>query len=122
MNSTLFGKPQRLLNASDFKNVFTEPPLRASHQHCLILAKPNSCKRGRLGLVIAKKHIKLAVQRNRIKRIIRESFRHQQHNLAGIDAIVLARKGLGELDNQTITKIVNQQWLRIQKKHRLQNA
>ena len=110
-----FCKSQRLLNANEFQNVFSEPPFRASHKHCLILAKPNNLGYARLGLIIAKKHIRLAVQRNRIKRLIRESFRQQQ-NMAGIDAIVLARKGFGELDNSAISKIMDQQWLKIQKK------
>ena len=108
-------KSQRLLNARDFQHVFSDPPLRASHQFCLILAKPNGLAHSRLGLVIAKKHIRLAVHRNRIKRIIRESFRQQRHNVA-IDAIVLARRGFGELDNPRVAKIMGQQWLAIQKK------
>jgi len=111
-----FRKSQRLLNADEFKNVFSEPPFRASHQHCLILAKPNTVGHARLGLIIAKKHVRLAVHRNRIKRLIRESFRQQQQNMVGIDAIVLARKGFGDINNSTISKIVNQQWLKIQKK------
>ncbi len=111
-----FNKSQRLLNSTEFQNVFSDPPFRASHQRCLILAKPNNLGTNRLGLIIAKKHIRLAVERNRIKRLIRESFRHLPRNNCGIDAIVLARKGLGELDNLAITQIVNKQWLRIQKK------
>lgn len=117
-----FCKKQRLLNTTEFQNVFSEPPLRASHQYCLILAKPNQLGFNRLGLVIAKKHVRLAVQRNRVKRLIRESFRHLPRHQQGIDAIVLARKGLGELDNPTISKIVNQQWLRIQKKLHAQSV
>lgn len=114
-----FCKHQRLLKAAEYTNVFSDPPFRASHQYCLILAKPNNLEHDRLGLVIAKKHIRLAVDRNRIKRLIRESFRQQSRNSMGIDAIVLARKGLGDLDNSTVTKIVNQQWLRIEKKVRM---
>ncbi len=116
MTLSSFCKSQRLLNAAEFTNVFTEPPFRASHQYCLILAKPNTLPYDRLGLVIAKKHIRLAVRRNRVKRLIREGFRHLPRNKQGIDAIVLSRKGLGELDNSTITEIMNKQWLRIQKK------
>jgi ribonuclease P protein component len=121
-NLSKFCKSQRLLNSAEFQNVFSDPPLRASHQNCLILAKPNQLGFNRLGLVIAKKHIRLAVQRNRVKRLIRESFRHLPSNQQGIDAIVLARRGLGELDNPAINKIVNQQWLRIQKKLNAQHA
>lgn len=117
-----FCKKQRLLNSVEFQNVFSEPPFRASHQYCLILAKPNQLGVNRLGVVISRKHIRLAVHRNRIKRLIRESFRHLPRNIQGIDAIVLARKGLGELENSAIYKIVNQQWQRIQKKANAQSA
>lgn len=111
-----FSKRQRLLDAAGYQNVFSDPPFRASHRHCLILAKPNALPYDRLGLIVAKKHVRLAVHRNRIKRLIRENFRCRPRNVYGIDAIVLARKGLGELDSAVITQIVNQQWLRIQNK------
>jgi len=111
-----FPKSLRLLHSGDFQLVFDTPPFRASHQHLLILARPNSRENARLGLVIAKKHVRFAVHRNRIKRLIRESFRHQQESLRGLDVIVLARKGLGELDNARIRGQVDQQWQRIIRK------
>lgn len=70
----------------------------------------------RLGLVIAKKNIKLAVGRNRVKRLIRESFRSRQHQLPAIDAIVLARKGLDQLNNGDIDKILDKLWQKLQTK------
>jgi len=120
--SSRFRKSQRLLLAEEFQDVFSNPPFRASHQYCLILAKPNTLGYDRLGLAIAKKQIRLATQRNRIKRLIRESFRQQPRHTTGIDAIVLARKDLRELDNPTISKIMNQQWLKIQKKLKSQKT
>lgn len=111
-----FPKTRRLLNAKEFEQVFAQNECRASHQYFLILARPNQSLKPRLGLVIAKKHIRLAVGRNRIKRLIRESFRQRQHQLPGIDAIVLARKGLDELDNHRIQKILDQLWRKIQNK------
>jgi ribonuclease P protein component len=111
-----FGKPLRLLSSSDFQSVFDGATARISHQHFLILARANHLDRPRLGLVIAKKHIRLAVARNRIKRLIRESFRHQQQPLSGIDVIVLARKGMDELANPVVTKQLNQQWQRVLRK------
>ena len=113
MTGFAFGKSLRLLRSSDFQAVFDDAPFRASHKHLLVLARPNNLGRSRLGLIIAKKHVRLAVQRNRIKRIARESFRLQQHKLAGIDAIVLARRELDNFDNRQLLRIFRQQWQRI---------
>jgi ribonuclease P protein component len=114
-----FGKSLRLLCASDFKPVFDNAPVRASHQNFLILARFNQQTQPRLGLVIAKKHLRFAVQRNRMKRLIRESFRKQQQSFQGLDVIVLSRKGVDQLlaDN-SFSEQLEQQWLRIFKKAR----
>jgi ribonuclease P protein component len=66
-----------------------------------------------MGLVIAKKNIRLAVQRNRIKRILRETFRLNQHALPNLDFVVLARRGLDKLDNEQLHQLFNKQWLKI---------
>lgn len=105
-----FTKGQRLLNSDEFNQVFKTNRFRVSHKFCLILALPNKYHKPRLGLVIAKKNIRSAVQRNRIKRVIRESFRQQQHQLPAIDAIVLARKGLDQLNNPNTAKVMKQLW------------
>lgn len=115
-SSACFPKSLRLLNAADFKQVFDDAPFRASHQHFLILARHNNLAYGRLGLVIAKKHLRLAVERNRFKRLIRESFRTQQSAFAGLDVIVLSRKGLDNLENADFIRQLHQQWQRIFKK------
>jgi len=54
-------------------------------------------------VVIAKKNVAKAVQRNRIKRHIRECFR-QQKILPGLDIVVLARKDADTLDNQNLRR------------------
>lgn len=112
----LFSKSLRLLNSKEFEWVFENPSLRASSQYCLILSRPNKTINPRLGLIISKKNIRLAVERNRIKRIIRESFRLRQHQLPAINAIVLARKGLDKLENQEIHDLLEKLWLKISKK------
>ena len=121
-SSFRFTKSLRLLCAADFKPVFDNAPFRASHQYFLILARPNQQAHGRLGLVMAKKHMRLAVERNRMKRLIRESFRLQQQELAGLDIVVLSRKGMDNLSNDEFSQQLTQQWQRIFKKlrhHRL---
>ncbi len=117
-----FTKSLRLLCAADFKPVFDDAPFRASHQSFLILARLNQQPHARLGLVMAKKHMRLAVDRNRMKRQIRESFRLQQQELAGLDIVVLSRKGMDKLTNSEFSQQLTQQWQRIYKKlrhHRL---
>ena len=80
---------------------------------------PNdSSKSNRLGLAIAKKRVKLAVQRNRIKRIIRESFRLNQHNLPPIDMVVMVKSGIDKLDNQEINQQLSKIWRKINQRHK----
>jgi ribonuclease P protein component len=111
-----FSKSSRLIVSSDFQTVFDDAPLRASHQHFLLLARQNTLGSARLGLVIAKKHVRLAVDRNRIKRLIRETFRIRKQQLAGLDVIVLARKGMGDISNIELIEQLVLQWSRLIRK------
>jgi|TARA_B100000315_G_scaffold249896_1_gene281826 ribonuclease P protein component len=45
----------------------------------------------RLGLVVAKRDIRRANERNQVKRIVREAFRHKRDELPALDVIVLVR-------------------------------
>ena len=92
-----FTKQQRLLKSSEFQAV-QKTRLSAASAQLLLLAKPNDLGHARLGLVISKKFAKLAVERNQIKRIIRESFRLNASQIPAIDIVVLSRKGVTQLD------------------------
>ena len=113
-----FAKPLRLLNAAQYRAVFDSAPVRAAQPQFLILARPNELEHPRLGLVIAKKHVRNATDRNRIKRIARETFRLRQHELFPLDAVVLARGGAGELDNAALSKIFNKLWHKLDQRAR----
>ena len=108
-----FGKARRLLNASDYSRVFDGAEARASHRHFLLLARTNNEPGHRLGLVIAKKNVRLAVQRNRIKRVAREVFRNLPPSEPQLDVILLARRGLDQLDNTQLSSILRQQWQKL---------
>ena len=110
---TRFGKAKRLLNAKNYSRVFDSPDARASHQHLLLLAKVNDGPDHRLGLVIAKKNVRLAVQRNRIKRVAREFFRSLPRSDPSLDVVLLARAGIGLLENAELSTILQQQWLKV---------
>lgn len=55
--------------------------------------RPNALGHPRIGLAIAARTVGKAVARNRVRRIIRESFRLAQHDLPAVDIIVGARAG-----------------------------
>ena len=116
MTDYAFGKNSRLLTAGEFKAVFDQASLKVSVKFILFLARPNGLSHSRLGMIVAKKNIRKAVQRNRVKRIVRESFRHQKKYAPNIDVIFLARKGLDQLDNQSMHQELDELWNRINKK------
>ncbi|MEM6582675.1 MAG: ribonuclease P protein component [Pseudomonadota bacterium] len=108
-----FPKTSRLLNASDYSRVFDYADSSASHRHMLLLGKANSGPTHRLGLVIAKKNVKQAVQRNRIKRVAREFFRQLPQSQPTMDVVLLTRRGIDRLDNQQLSSILQQQWQKL---------
>ena len=57
-----------------------------------MLACASEQPQARLGIVVAKRNVKLAVDRNRLKRLVRESFRQQQEHLGGLDIVVIIKK------------------------------
>ncbi len=117
---TEFSYPRRLrlLTGRDFQSVFDDVQLKVPDQPLLILSRPNDLGHARIGFVISKKNVRQAVKRNRVRRIIRESFRHNQHNLPAVDIIILARKGLGEMENENVHKLMKKCWSRLNNKSR----
>ncbi len=117
MNSYNFQRQQRLLNASDYTQVFDNVDTKISQSAFLILAHRSSDQSSaRLGLIAAKKHLRLAVQRNTFKRIVRESFRHNQQELAGVHLVVMARSGAAKASPQDLRRSLDQVWPRLCKR------
>jgi len=95
-----FKRHDRLLTAAAFGRVF-EKANRSRDKWFTVLCRDNeSCRDydsseatdavgARLGLAISKKHCRKATARNRIKRIVRESFRHHQADLGNLDVVVI---------------------------------
>lgn len=112
-----FNRELRLLTPDHFQNVFKNATRFSSH-HFTILITPNPTNVNRLGLAIAKKRVKLAVQRNRIKRLMRESFRINQNKLPSIDIVVMVKSGIDKLDNKEIDQQITDIWLKINRRHK----
>lgn len=110
-----FPRESRLLTPRQFSFVF-EKAIPAVSPTITILARFNDINNPRLGITVAKKKVKLAVQRNRIKRCIRESFRLHAHQLPNVDIIVVAKQGVGQQDNGLIHDQLCKLWKRLIKR------
>lgn len=102
----------RLRSNTDFQRIYKKAK-RFAGPYLLLLAQNNNLDYPRLGISIAKKKVKTAVGRNRIKRVIRESFRAQVSNLPGIDIIVVANQGCDQVPNEKLFEVLEKRWLEI---------
>jgi len=110
-----YPRPLRLLTGGEFKRVFDKADFKISDSNLLILARHNDTEHPRIGFVFSKKNIRRAVNRNRVRRIIRESFRLNKHQLPNVDLVILARRGIDQLENEDIHSLISKSWKRLNK-------
>lgn len=117
MEDQRFPKSCRLLDSLAFERVFEQPDFRVSNKFLLILGRQSQLGEARLGVIVAKKNIARATQRNRIKRHIREAFRLKKSSLAPLDLVVMARKGLDHVENEKCRTCIDELMEEIEKKY-----
>jgi ribonuclease P protein component len=107
-----FPQNHRLKSKSQFQLVFQNGK-KLSLGKLAIFFISNSFDYPRLGLSVAKRNVPNAADRNRIKRLVRESFRLQQELLSGNDIIVVAYAGITGLDNGEISACLITLWQKL---------
>ncbi len=105
----------RLTRPNDFKQVF-QNNVRVSDECFTLLIGKKQLHRPRLGFAIAKKQLKRAVDRNRIKRLIRESFRRHQKKLPNHDIVAMVRFNILQLSHQQIFNRLDKHWRNVIRK------
>jgi ribonuclease P protein component len=106
----------RLPDAAAFSRVFSTAK-RSRDSLFTVLSSANGLACARLGLAISKKHCRAASGRNRLKRIVRESFRQHQHELEGLDVVVLGQPGTSRADNERLFDSLAGHWQRTRAAH-----
>jgi len=81
---------RRLRRKSDFEAAYARGR-RFGNGFFAVTARPNDIGGPRLGLAVSVKNAGNSVERNRLRRTIRESFRLHQHELPPVDVVVSAR-------------------------------
>ena len=115
-----FSTDVRLRCAADYKGVFDGALFKVHQPHFLFLATITEQPKSRLGLVVAKKKVRHAHERNRVKRLARESFRLHQQQLEKLDIVVMPKVGIDTIPNAELLQQLQFAWQKLQrlaKKH-----
>lgn len=96
----------RLTKRTDFNNVYRKGAFFSEGPLSLKAAK-NSLENTRVGFSIEKKFFKKAVERNKIKRLLREAFHQNLENIEkGLDIVVFYKRSEPDPDFKIISEMV----------------
>lgn len=87
MTALRFTKEAKLIKTDEFSSVFNFRK-RISAKYLALHYQPNQVGHARLGLVVGKKIARRAVDRNYMRRVLRELFRLQQYEIASVDLVI----------------------------------
>ncbi|WP_338031732.1 ribonuclease P protein component [Ectothiorhodospira shaposhnikovii] len=112
LNDQGFPRHVRLLQASDYHRVFRDAH-RVSQPPFTGLWALSPTAGPRLGMAVAKKNVRQATQRNRIKRLIRESFRRHRSGMAPMDMVIMCKPGAQHFNNADLHQALERLWKRM---------
>jgi len=111
----------RLRQQKEFKRVLSGGT-RLNAQVMTLVLRSNGTRHPRLGLAVPRRAVRRAVARHRLKRRIRESFRHHTEHLAGLDIVVIARAGAEKMDSKRFRTLLASAWVRANARVRRRGA
>ena len=104
-----FPRRLRLTRAIEFQQVFKNN-FRSSDACLTILVGKNTGDYPRLGFAIARKQVPKAVQRNALKRLLRESFRKNRTRLPARDMVIMVRREILACDAAGVRQALDRHW------------
>ena len=112
MSNAGFPREARLRRPGDFTALRTSSG-RAGGRCFHMRYRDNDLGHARLGLAISKRVSKRAVERNRIKRLLRESFRRVRHQLPAVDLMVTAREQAAGVPGAQLLIEIDELWKKL---------
>lgn len=109
--SVTFSKFEKLTKSREFGKL-SKLGKKITGRYFIILYLKNDFEYSRLGVTVSKKASKLAVHRNRIKRLIREYFRLHKPD-EHFDIVVIARHNLMQTENQALFSELEKLWSKL---------
>lgn len=97
---------------SEFQRVYAAGK-RLGNEFFTVNAQPNGLDYTRLGMSVAARTLRLAVERNRVRRLIRESFRTMQHSLPPVDIVIGVRSAVRGADNARLRIALELIWHKV---------
>ncbi|MEK7851421.1 MAG: ribonuclease P protein component [Deltaproteobacteria bacterium] len=98
-----FTKKERLLKRTEFLAV-TGGGKKSHTANFIVFIRPNTLAFSRIGITVSKK-VGISVERNRIKRLVREFFRLNKAGIeTGTDIVVIAKKGAAGKDFKEVSR------------------
>ena len=107
-----FPRSRRLVQADQFKQVFARSA-RFDGGGFFLLARINRQRHARLGLAISKRNCPRAVDRNKLTRIARASFRLNASTLPAVDIVVLCSPKARHLSNRDLFDGLDRAWRKV---------
>jgi ribonuclease P protein component len=107
-----FGPELRLRSKTQFDAIYASSK-RIDDRYFGLRVKPNGLAHPRIGLAVAVKTAGSGVARNRIRRLVRESFRLAQHALPAVDIVVSAKNPAREAPAEALRASLATLWQRV---------
>jgi len=95
--------------ARDFRAALRRPPI-SQDAWFRFNTRPSQGGYARLGIAVSRRTAPRSVDRNRIKRLVRESFRTQQTNIEANDVVVTAKRAAGAGSRETLLRSLEGHW------------
>ena len=96
------------MKKAEFESVLKQRQYQVHSPPFLLLAMRRPA--ARLGIVVGKRFIARAVDRNLIKRLVRESFRRWRSLLPNVDLVVMLRQRVNPLDREWLRHQIEALW------------